>query len=393
MMEFTHDFLSNKLFQDQCTSFDPLAVSFADGVEFQTGAFVQPNGDVLIRLYLPHASEVQMWIGVSRKVNTNITLHPAKDLPKGVFEGTVPYNPSMTGGTLVRVTVDGHYELMQDLPLIWTGNRPFNTFEIPDPEADYLMIHDVPHGTMTRNTFWANAMHNWEHCFVYTPPGYLKSGEEYPVLYLQHGGGDNETSWEYSGRVAHIMDNLIAEGKAVPFIIVMCNDQLRYGGAVMDHIDKAFERTLIDDVIHFIEANYRVRTDKWNRAVAGLSMGSFMTSDIGFGNPDVFGYVGNFTAGLTCGDLLDRYTYPRPHLAMLEKGAEEFAKNYRILFRSTTPQEDHLEFFEADDKLFEDAGIAALPCYHRKLYDPSTSKWNSWRLGLRDFAQLIFREP
>lgn len=390
-MVFSQEFISNKLFIDQPLSFDRLSVTPVGDNIIQTGVFPQVNGDVLIRLYLPQAKEVNLVAAVSRKVQIQIPLIQNPDSPKGVLEGILPYNEELTGMANVLVTVDGKPELMKDLPIIWLGNRPGNAIEIPDPEGDYLLIRDVPHGHFTRNIFWSNAMNNWENCYVYTPAGYMKSAEEYPVLYLLHGGGDNETCWEYVGRVSHIMDNLIADGKAVPFIIVMCNDMLRAGGNVSMLIDQAFERMLIDDCIPFIEENYRVKTGKWNRAVAGLSMGSFMTSDIGFGNPDIFSCVANFTAGLTCGDLLDRYTYARPYHAMLEKGAEEFAKNYKVFFRSTTPQEDHLEYFLADDELFAKAGIDKLDCYHRTLYPPRTAKWNSWRMGLRDFAQLIFK--
>lgn len=391
-MNFTQEFVANKLFQDQMMSFDRLSATNVDGKTIQTGAIPQVNGDVLIRLYLPNVKKVTLFASVSRNVSKEIELVHHSESPKGVVEGILPYDEKMTGMANVTVTADGENQLMRDLPIIWCGNRPMNGIEIPDPDGSYLLIHDVPHGQYTRNIFWSSTMNNWENCYVYTPAGYLKSAQEFPVLYLLHGGGDNELCWEYVGRVSHIMDNLIAAGKAEPFIIVMCNDMLRSGGVVSNLMDRAFEHMLIDDCIPFVENTYRVKTGKWNRAVAGLSMGSFMTSDIGFGNPDIFGNVANFTAGLTCGDLLDRYTYSRPYHTMLANGSEEFAKNYKIFFRSTTPQEDHLDYFLEDDRLFAEAGINELPCYHRVLYPPRTSKWNSWRMGLRDFAQLLFKE-
>lgn len=372
-------------------SFDRYSPAMAAGKPVQTGAFPQVNGDVIIRLYFPKAQNVALMAGVSPTRVKKVALACSPDRPAGVFEGTLKFDETMTGMVNTFVIVDGQPQLVQDLPIIWMGNRPINAFEVPDPEGDYLLIHDVPHGQFTRNTFWAHSMNNWERSYVYTPPGYMNSTESYPVLYLLHGGGDNELCWEYVGKISNIMDNLIAEKKAEPFIVVMCNDMLRAGGMVSDIIDRAFERMLIDDCIPYIENNYRVKTGKENRAIAGLSMGSFMTSDIGFGNPDLFAYVGNFTAGLTCGEMLNRYTYPRPYHATLAAGAEEFAKNYKLLFRSTTPQEDHLEYFLEDDRLYEEAGISALPCYYRTLYSERTTKWNSWRLGFRDFAKLLFR--
>lgn len=391
-MIFSQDFVSNKMFLDQALSFDRLSDIKVNEKVIQTGAFPQVNGDVIIRIHLPNAKKVTAFVSDSRFASAEIELTTKDDRPEGVFEGILPYNERMTGLMNIRVKVDGTEQLIRDLPITWGGNRPINWIEVPDPDNEFLLIRDVPHGQFTRNIFWAQPMNNWENCYVYTPPGYFKTNDEYPVLYLLHGGGENELCWEYKGKVSHIMDNLIADGKAVPFLIVMCNGMLRAGGRVSSLVDRAFERMLIDDCIPYIEANYRVKTSKWNRAIGGLSLGSFMASDIGFGNPGVFSSIANFTAGITCGVLLDRYTYSRPHYAMLANGAEKFAQNYNVMFRSTCPQEDHLEYFLEDDKLFEAAGISTLPCYHRVLYPSRTAKWNSWRMGLRDFAQLLFRE-
>lgn len=386
-MQFTPELIHNKVYMSQTLSFDAMADVNTGVGPMPMGAFAQENGDILFRLNLPKAKEVHVHVSVSRKVFEDVVLEKKEG---GYFEGTLFFRENLTGPANVSVYVDGVTTLIPELPIIWGGCHPANNVEIPDPEADYLLIRKVPHGALTRELFWSAAVGNWERCMVYTPPGYQKSGENYPVLYLQHGGGDNEMMWEYVGRVSSIMDNLIADGKAVPFIIVMCNAMLREGGKVGFPVDKTYERMLIDDCIPFIEENYRVKTEKWNRAIAGLSMGSFMTSDIAFGNPDVFGYIGNFTAGMTRGDL--QMTYEHPWKALMAKGAEYFASQYKVYFRSTTPQEDHLEYFEADDAICAEAGVDKLPCYHRTLYPPRTAKWNSWRMGLRDYAQLIFRD-
>lgn len=386
-MRFTQKFIKNKVYVSQALSFNNLAEVVTEKGKVHAGAFMQENGDILFRLHLPSAEKVSIQVSVSRKVSAEVQLEKRSN---ECFEGILPYREEMTGPANVAVYVDGVQTLLPELPIIWAGNRPANNIEIPDPEDDYLHIQDVSHGALTREIFWSKATENWERCMVYTPAGYQKSKESYPVLYLQHGGGDNEMMWEYVGRVSQIMDNLIAKGEAVPFLIVMCNAMLRESGTVGFPIDKTFEKLLIGDCIPFIEENYRVKTGKWNRAVAGLSMGSFMTSDLAFGNPDVFGSLGNFTAGMTCGDL--QTTYERPWKAFMEKGAKYFASQFKLYFRSTTPQEDHLEYFEGDDDICARAGIDQLPCYHRNLYPPRTSKWNSWRMGLRDFAKLVFRD-
>jgi enterochelin esterase-like enzyme len=196
--------------------------------------------------------------------------------------------------------------------------------------------------------------------------------------------------WGFAGRVSYILDNLIAAGKAEPFLVVMNNDMLRYPGNNSGVIDLAFEQMLIESCIPHIERNHRVKTGKWNRALAGLSMGSMMSCDIAFRHPEVFGNLATFTASMTHETF--QTTYVRPYPTVL-KDSQKFGKNYQVYFRSTTKQEDHYpDYFVGDDKLAADSGIDKLPNYHRFLYPDRTTKWNSWRLGMRDYAQLLFRQ-
>lgn len=383
MALFSQNFLDNKLFLDQALSFNQLG-AWPDGS--RGGAFPQPNGDVLVRLRIPGAETVRLHIFVSNQVFTDLELESRGE---GVFEGVVAFRENMTGPANVNVFVNGAEVLVPELPIIWTDNRPQNNLEIPDREGDYLLVKDVPHGSLTRELIPSRATGGWERCMVYTPPGCRNSDRPLPVLYLLHGGGDNELMWEYVGKLSHILDNLWAEGKAEKFLVVMMNGMLRAGGRIGSPVDETFEQMLLRDCIPFIEGNYRVRTDKWSRAIAGLSMGAYMACDISFAHPELFGSIGTFTASMQ----QDRSfaTYQRPYPRVLEAGPEPFAEHYRLYWRSTTPQENHPEFFEADDRLLKEAGIYDLPCHHRVIYGPNTSKWNSWRLGLRDFAQLLFR--
>lgn len=384
MALFSQEFLNNKLFLDQTLSFDQMG-AYRDGT--RGGAFPQPNGDVFVRLYIPGAKTVKLHIFVSNKVFTDVEL---TDRGGNVFEGTIAYNAYLTGPANVNVYVNGAEVIVPDLPVIWTDNRPQNNIEIPDEHADYLLVKDVPHGSLTRELIYSHSTGDWERCLVYTPAGYRKSDKPLPVLYLLHGGGDNEMMWEYVGKMSHTLDNLWAEGKAEEFVVVMMNGMLRTGGEIGGLVDPAFEQMLIQDCIPFIEENYRVKTDKWNRAIAGLSMGAYMTCDISFAHPELFGSVGTFTASMMKSDAFA--TYERPYPKVLAEGAEAFAKKYKLYWRSTTPQENHLEYFLGDDDLLKEAGIYDLLCHHRMLYSPETSKWNSWRMGLRDFVQLVFKE-
>ncbi len=382
-MSFSKEFLSNKVFQDQALTFEPPKVPTIDGRPMPTGALVLDNGDVRLRVYAPNAKDVTLKSDFAR--NREIPLTRQEN---GVFEGVVLYDDQHTGPTNVDVHVDGEVLLDPYLAIHWSGNRLRNFIEVPDSELDFMLIKDVPHGAMRHEIFWSKVLNSWERCFLYTPPGYAKSTETCPVLYLQHGGTDNETSWENWGKAAYIFDNLIAEQKAKPFMAVMNNGMLRHKSTAGDLIDDAFERLLIEDCMPYVEQNYRTKSGKWNRALGGLSMGSYMSCDIGFRHPELFGSIGTFTASMTHQHFPT--TYERPYPAVM-KNPKKFAHDYKVYFRSTTPAEDHFEFFLADDQICAQAGIDALPSYHRVVYPKRTSKWNSWRMGLRDYAQVIFR--
>ena len=390
-MEFDAEVLSNKLFADSILTFDRRTNELPDGIPSDVGSKINKDGSLKLCIYAPACREVKVTLATSGKRVRNLLL---KQDEKGVFRGGLPFDEDFTGPVNVEVFYDGLQKIEPYLPIIWTNNRPFNCIEIPDPQDEYLLIKDTPHGGVTREIFWAEPMKNWERCFVYTPPGYMSGHESYPVLYLLNGGTDNDTSWEYVGRLSHIMDNLIAEKKCVPCIVAAPNSMLRKDGEVSSVRDSAFEDMLLNNCIPYIEKTYRAKTGKWNRAIAGLSMGSYMTCDIAMGYPEKFGYVGHFTASMTHEDEKKQYKpeYIRPYRKFLqETSPEQFAEYFKIYFRSTTPQEDHLPFFESDDELMHRAGFDRENCYHRILYSEHTSKWNSWRLGLRDFVKLIFR--
>lgn len=306
----------------------------------------------------------------------------------------MPYDIKNTGPRTVNVCLDGTVLLYPYLPIYWTSNRPCNYIEVPDPDGEFHMIQDVPRGAMYREIIPVEATGAPERIMVYTPPGYMKGTEEYPVLYLINGGTDNEVCWEYTGRISHIMDNLIAKKECVPFIVVMCNSMLRKNGQIpffydgVATVDDTVERMLLDSCIPYIEQNYRVKTGKQNRAIAGLSMGAYITCDIGLAHPEIFANVATFTACMTHETIT--MDYKRPYKKVMAD-PKKFNENYKVFFRSTTRLKDHFNYFESDDEICAKAGIDQLPCYFRTVYPPNTSKWNSWRMGVRDFAKLLFR--
>lgn len=386
--------LTNRFYTQNLLTVDKRCKDFPGGPIPDIGVTYRENGDTLVCLYAPEAGSACLTLSTNPVLIKEISLTKH---PDGAFRGVIPFDEGFTGPINAEVRFDGTGVLTPYLPIIWTNNRPYNMVEVPDPEDDYLLVRDVPHGAVGSQLFWSEAMGNWQRCMVYTPAGYMNGKEEYPVLYLQNGGSDNETSWDNVGRVSNILDNLIADGEAVPFIVVMNNAQLREGGEIRIARDKAYETMLLQDCIPFIEQNYRVKAGKWNRAIGGLSMGAYMTCDIAFSHPDVFGYMGTFTASMTQSPEEEQAQYTvngltRPYYAFLrDTSPARFAEYFKVYFRSTTPQENHPEFFAADDGLLEKAGYTGLPNYTRILYPERTSKWNSWRMGLRDYAKLLFR--
>jgi enterochelin esterase family protein len=260
----------------------------------------------------------------------------------------------------------------------------------------------VPHGQLREVYYWAKSSNTNRHCFVYTPPDYEKdTTKRYPVLYLQHGAGEDETGWGRQGHAGLIMDNLIAEGKAKPFIIAMefggnpfagpRRTNAPPGGATNSAAGSgrrafnfsAFERVLIDDFIPFIDANFRTIADQPHRAMAGLSMGGMQTRAIALAHLDKFSHIGVFSGGsIALTNITDMAAFKeKVQLVFVSYGSRELGTN-RVGGRG----------FGGDPK----ANVAALKQagVNSIFYEsPNTAhEWQSWRRSLREFAPLLFRD-
>ena len=397
---FTSEFLSNQVYWEQPLSLNPVAperigmVSDAQakahmgtrnpGTEIKSGAFAQPNGDVEFRIYAPNIDEVEIYL-LAMDPKPRIRLTKQSD---GMHVGKYEYDPTFCGPMSMDIFFDGTLLLYPYIPVFWHRDRPVNFVEVPDLETEYIALKNVPHGSVSRELYWSSVFENHQRLFVYTPPGY-EDGGEYPVLYLQAGGGENETTWEYNGRFAHIIDNLLSEGKCVPFLVVTCDGGVTYkeklpgrGSAI-----PGFTDLLINDVIPFIESKYRVKKGKEFRAMAGLSRGSHQTSSIGFTHPELFSYLGMFS-GYMSEENEPGGSYEETAIL---RDPERFAKEYKLIFRSMGENDHLLPHFIDDDKKFEEYGLDKLPSYHRVLYKNQKHVWGAWRRALHEFAQLIFR--
>jgi enterochelin esterase family protein len=258
--------------------------------------------------------------------------------------------------------------------------------EIPEPGVTYYKPMDVPHGEVQEHWYYSKVRNEWRHCFVYTPPGYNKSGKKkYPVLYLQHGFGEDETGWVRQGMMNFIMDNRIASGDTEPMIVVMdCGNVWVWPTAEQRPTFGAdFTPMLLEDVIPSIEKTFRVLTDREHRAMAGLSWGGKQTFDTTLPNLDKFSYIGTFSGamGVDLAHLDEAYGG-----VFADRAA--FNKKVKVLFMGIGSKE-HPERLKALTDGLTAAGIEDVIYYE----SPGTAhEWLTWRRCFNEFVPLLFKK-
>ncbi|MCK3685724.1 alpha/beta hydrolase-fold protein [Maribellus sp. YY47] len=292
--------------------------------------------------------------------------------------------------------IDGVRSVDQNNPFIIRDVATLmNIFIIEGDQADLYKVNDIPHGSVTRRWYDSPGLEMDRRITVYTPPGYETSSEKYPVLYLLHGAGGDEEAWITLGRTAQIMDNLIAEGKAKPMIVVMPNGNVIQDAAPGEGnkgfykpkfmVEKTMDGTYeahFTDIIKFVESNYRVKADKANRAIAGLSMGGYHSMHISRYYPNTFDYVGLFSAALMPRADATSKVYDDID-GTLKKQMENGYKLYWIGIGK-------------DDFLYK-ANVE----YRQKLDDMGMKYtytetdgghiWKNWRVYLSEFTPLLFK--
>jgi len=252
--------------------------------------------------------------------------------------------------------------------------------EVPSMDEDFYQIKDVPHGEVRARWYRSKVSDAWRRCFVYTPPDYdLKPNQRYPVLYLQHGAGEDERGWSTQGRMSFILDNLIAAGQAKPLIVVMESGGL---GGRRDRSSspfQQFESILLQETIPMIDATYRTIADREHRGMAGLSMGGMQTRLIGLTQLDTFSHIGIFSGG----NLGDPAAADGP-LA----NRSEFNRLVKVAFVSYGSTENGA----ANLKSYHDSLVAAGITNAHFYISPNTAhEWHTWRRSLHEFAPLLFK--
>ena len=241
-----------------------------------------PGGKVLFQIYAPEAKAVSVTGDVSR-IQFN---KAANGVWAGIGEGFV----------------DGcyRYSFMVDGVRVQDPKAPLSAEQASILTVGEGYIKDVPHGAVAQRWYWSSTLGTSRRMHVWTPPGYEKSKKKLPVLYLIHGGGDNDASWPGVGAAGWILDNLLAEGKIVPMIVVMPNGTIETTD-MMGEVP-IFGRDLVENIIPFVEANYRVKADKAHRAISGLSMGGMETMEAAFLHPELFDYVWVLSSSMSPGN-------------------------------------------------------------------------------------------
>ena len=259
--------------------------------------------------------------------------------------------------------------------------------EVPFSGDQFYALRDVPHGDIRIQNFFSKVTNSWRRVFIYTPPGYDKNlSESYPVLYILHGGGEDESGWATQGKTNLILDNLIADGKAEPMVIVMPDANI--GPAGLGSFGarnlQMFERELKESVIPFTENQFRVKKDAANRALAGLSMGGIYTLYTGVHNSEMFSSLGVFSSGWML-PLLQNVA--DNEYKILNENPSKFNSNIKNFWISMGGKEDiAYKNCQIMIKKLDELGIK----YSYSEY-PGGHTWPVWRNNLYQFAQLLFK--
>jgi enterochelin esterase family protein len=331
---------------------------------------------------------------------------PMKKGADGVWSVTTP--PAVPGFHYYWFLLDG-VQVNDPAATTYFGyGKETGGLEVPDAGADFYTVREVPHGEVREKWYFSKTTGDWRRAMVYTPPGYDKPADKrYPVLFLQHGAGENETGWTRQGKAQFILDNLIAAGKAVPMIVVMDRGYAtRVGTAAGKTPDvmpqnlqaafSAFEDVVIRDLIPTIDASYRTMPDRAHRAVAGLSMGGMQTLFIASHHLDQFAYIaslsGPIVRGRTAGTFGDIDTTGPFNTKTAYDGlfadAASFNRRVKLLWigvGSAEPERFRTSIAGATSAL-ESAGVRVV----RFESSGTAHEWQTWRRSLNDLAPRLF---
>jgi len=334
---------------------------------------ILPDGRAIFRVKAPDALKVQLDLVKKYDMVKN---------SEGLWEVTTD---SLTEGFhYYSLLVDGLAIADPSSETFYGMGRMASGIEVPFKGDDYYALKDVPHGEISIKYYYSTVFNGWRRFYIYKPAGYdVNITEKYPVLYILHGGGEDERGWATQGKTDLILDNLIAANKAKPMLIVMPDGNVNVQGFGENTL-RMFERELKLCIIPFVEKNYRAETSSGNRALAGLSMGGIQTLYVGMNNTDLFSYLGVFSSGWILplqSDLADKQN------DFMKKNLDKIKNNLKLLWIGIGGKED-IAYNNCQTMIskFKEMNLT----YTYNDY-PGGHTWPVWRNNLYNFAQLLFK--
>ena len=342
---------------------------------------VLQDNSVMFRVTAPQARLVQIDL-----CGTKYDMQKSDD---GTW--TVTTKPQVPGFHYYFLIVDGVSVSDPASQTFYGCGRWSSAIEIREAGTDDFEVQDVPRGEIRTVWYFSKVDESWRPLMVYTPAGYNESRQDYPVVYIQHGGGEDHRGWMEQGRTAQIMDNLIAAGKAVPMIVVSSNSNVRsrnggFGGGYSWQGMQNFRSEMIDNIIPFVEKNYRVRKDRKSRAMCGLSMGGGQSFYIGLRSPDVFANVGVFSTGMFGGIQGASNFDLEKEVPGILTDTKTFNGQFDVFFMSCGEQDPRIEYTRHIVQKMRDVGVNV-----RFNSYPGDHEWQVWRKSLHEFAQYLFK--
>ena len=367
------------------------------GEEFdaQYGVRTLENGNVEITFWAPDAKTVEV-AGTGGSMPRRYAMEPT---------GTGYWKTTLTdvgpGFHFNVFFVDGVMTFNPTMPFGFGYSYVLNYFEVPDPNEDFYLVKDVPHGSVRMELMKSDITGRWRNLWVYTPAGYDTSDKRYPVMHILHGGGENEIGWFWQGKLNNIADNLIAEGGCEEMIIVASSFAAPREIADGRFVEESFPEVMTKEIVPFIDKTFRTIADRNHRAMAGLSAGGKMSRQIAHGYPEVFANLGQFSTG--AGFEVKGVTKtpcvggpPAPSgaadpyedkFAALFSTPEEYNAKMDITFITCGTDDPRHKYTEPQVAELKDAGYnvsyTSYPGYH---------EWDVWRYSARDFMKVLFKK-
>lgn len=290
-----------------------------------------------------------------------------------------------------------YFLVIDDVPVADPASQSFfgtgkmtSGIDIPEKDVDFYDIKNVPHGAISSKYYYSTVTESWRRLYVYTPPGYDQNlHERYPVIYLQHGGGEDETGWVNQGKTDIILDNLIAEDKANPMIVVIANGNVRSAvGGYSSEAISGFNKEMMQNIVPFIDKNFRTITNSKNRAICGLSMGGGQSFYVGLQNTDIFGSVGIFSSGIfggirnPSGNVFDA----EKEIPGLLTNSAGFNQKLDLFYISCGNGDMRIEHTKKAVANMKEKGLEI-----EFNSFPGDHEWQVWRKSLHDFASRVFK--